>query len=76
MKAAVFYGKGDIRYEEREVKEPGFKEVMIHVKAAGICGTDMHIYEGAKGATECQPPVVLGHELQERSARWAKGLPE
>ncbi|MFR5582980.1 MAG: alcohol dehydrogenase catalytic domain-containing protein [[Clostridium] scindens] len=48
MKAAVFYGKGDIRYEEREVKEPGFKEVMIHVKAAGICGTDMHIYEGAK----------------------------
>ena len=50
MKAAVFYGKGDIRYEEREVKEPGFKEVMIHVKAAGICGTDMHIYEGATGS--------------------------
>ncbi|HIU77500.1 MAG TPA: zinc-dependent alcohol dehydrogenase family protein, partial [Candidatus Pelethocola excrementipullorum] len=38
-------------------------EVMIQVKAAGVCGTDMHIYEGAKGASECYPPVVLGHEF-------------
>lgn len=74
MKAAVFYGKGDIRYEEREVKEPGFKEVMIHVKAAGICGTDMHIYEGAKGATECQPPVVLGHEFAGEVCKVGEGV--
>lgn len=63
MKAAVFYGKGDIRYEEASVREPKENEVLIRVRAAGVCGTDIHIYGGAKGATECNPPVILGHEF-------------
>lgn len=63
MKAAVFYGKGDIRFEEAKEREPKDNEVMVRVKAAGVCGTDMHIYGGAKGATECNPPVILGHEF-------------
>ena len=63
MKAAVFYGKGDIRVEEHAVREPGDHEVLIRVKAAGVCGTDIHIFDGAKGASECYPPVVLGHEF-------------
>lgn len=63
MKAAVFYEPGKIIVEEHECREPGPDEVMIQVKAAGICGTDMHIYDGAKGASECYPPIVLGHEF-------------
>lgn len=63
MKAAVFYGKGDIRVQNWEVKEPEKDEVMIRVMAAGVCGTDLHIFAGAKGASECFPPVVLGHEF-------------
>lgn len=63
MRAAVFYGKGNIQVEDREVKDPGDYEVLVRVKAAGVCGTDMHIYAGAQGATECCPPVVLGHEF-------------
>jgi L-iditol 2-dehydrogenase len=63
MKAAVFYGKHDIRVETAEPKKPTDKEVMIQIKAAGVCGTDMHIFEGAQGATECNPPVILGHEF-------------
>lgn len=63
MKAAVFYGTHDIRVEERAIREPLPEEVQIRVKATGVCGTDLHIYEGAKGATECNPPVVLGHEF-------------
>lgn len=63
MKAAVFYEKGKIVVEEHECRQPEAHEVMIQVKAAGVCGTDMHIYEGAKGASECYPPVVLGHEF-------------
>ena len=31
-------------------------------KAAGICGTDIHIYHGEKGSADVKPPVVLGHE--------------
>lgn len=63
MKSAVFYGKHDIRVEERPVPEPGDREVLIQVKACGICGTDVHIYEGDKGAAEVTPPTVLGHEF-------------
>lgn len=63
MKSAVFYGTHDIRVEERPVPEPGDREVLIQVKACGICGTDVHIYEGDKGAAEVTPPTVLGHEF-------------
>lgn len=63
MKAAVFYGKHDIRLEDHPISDPKPGEVQIRVKAAGVCGTDLHIYEGAQGATECNPPVVLGHEF-------------
>lgn len=63
MKAAVFYEKGKIIVEDHECRKPNSNEVLIQVKAAGVCGTDMHIYDGAKGASECYPPVVLGHEF-------------
>ena len=39
-------------------------EVLIRVKRAGVCGTDVHIYEWddwAKG--RCKPPFVVGHEF-------------
>lgn len=63
MKSAVFYGKHDLRIEQRTTPEPGSKEVLIQVKACGICGTDIHIYEGDKGAAEVNPPTILGHEF-------------
>lgn len=62
-KAAVFYGKHDIRVEKIEIGDLKSDEVLIDVRACGVCGTDMHIYDGASGATECNAPVVLGHEL-------------
>ncbi len=64
MKAAVFEGNQSIRYTQDYPKPvPKAGEVLIRVKACGICGTDVHIYSGAKGATECNPPVILGHEF-------------
>lgn len=64
MNAAVFYGKGDIRYEsDYPIPEVGEHGVLIRVKACGVCGTDLHIFSGAQGATQCDPPVILGHEL-------------
>ena len=49
-----------------EVPEPTIREdeVLIKVRRAGVCGTDVHIYEwddGAKG--RCKPPFVVGHEF-------------
>ena len=52
MKSAVFYGKHDLRVEEHEMPKVGPKDVLIQVKACGVCGTDVHIYEGDKGAAE------------------------
>ena len=63
MKSAVFYGKHDLRVEEHEMPKVGPKDVLIQVKACGVCGPDVHIYEGDKGAAEVTPPTILGHEF-------------
>ena len=49
MKSAVFHGKCDIRVEEREIPSVGPEEVLIKVMACGVCGSDVHIFEGDQG---------------------------
>lgn len=63
MKKSVFYGVGDIRTQEGEIPKIRDKELLVQVKAAGICGTDVHIYRGEAGSAQVNPPVVLGHEF-------------
>ena len=63
MKSAVFYGKHDLRVEERPVPQPGRGEVLLRVMACGVCGTDVHIFEGDQGAADCPSGTVLGHEF-------------
>ena len=63
MKSAVFYGKHDLRVEDHKMPDVGPEDVLIQVKACGVCGTDVHIFEGDKGAAEVTPPTVLGHEF-------------
>ena len=63
MRAALLYGKEDLRIEDLPVPEIGAEEVLLQVKAAAICGTDIRMYKnGAKGVGP-QSPLVLGHEL-------------
>lgn len=62
MKAAVFVNKQDIRIQEIDQPVLGDYDVRVRNKAVGICGTDIHIFNGEKGSTEVKPPVVLGHE--------------
>jgi L-iditol 2-dehydrogenase len=58
MKVARYYGAGDIRIEEMPVPEAGPGEMVIRIRASGICGSDvMHWYRQGRG------PVVLGHEI-------------
>lgn len=63
MKSAVFYGKHDLRVENSPMPKVGPEDILIQVMACGICGTDVHIYEGDKGAAEVTPPTILGHEF-------------
>jgi threonine 3-dehydrogenase len=52
--------------EIREVKIPSFgrTDVLVKVKAASICGTDLHIYEWDRWAQgRIHPPLIPGHEF-------------
>jgi len=62
MRAVVKAAPGVGHVELREVQEPtpGPDQVLIAVKAAGICGTDLHIWHDEFPTT---PPVVMGHEV-------------
>ncbi len=61
--AAVLYAPHDIRIEERPVPRPGPGEVLIEIKAVGVCGSDVHYYEhGRIGSYVVRQPLILGHE--------------
>ena len=63
MKAGVFYKANDLRVEDIEKPSPKAGEVLIKVKACGICGTDVHIFKGDKGYFPTPAGTVLGHEF-------------
>lgn len=74
MKAAVFYGKNDIRIEEVKKPEAGYGEVVIKVHACGICGTDVHIFEGDEGAAKTPAGTILGHEFAGEAVEIGEGV--
>jgi len=53
-------GAGNVALSERPEPSAGPGEVVLEVVAAGICGTDIHIYDGEYAAV---PPVTMGHEV-------------
>ncbi|WP_376796578.1 alcohol dehydrogenase catalytic domain-containing protein [Thermogemmatispora sp.] len=84
MKAARYYGRGDVRIEEVPAPgEPGEGEVLLQVLRAGICGTDVaeflhgphfvplqepHPFSGHRG------PLILGHEFMGRLVACGPGV--
>ncbi len=63
MKSSIYYSKHNLKIEEIEIPTPKENEVIINVKACGICGTDVHSYEGDPGSADVTKPTVLGHEF-------------
>lgn len=63
VKSAVFQGTKKLSVEERNKPVVSVNEVLIQVKACGICGTDVHIFEGDEGAAPTPQNTVLGHEI-------------
>src|SRR5215813_7170317 len=60
MDAAQIEAPGKARVIETDQPIPGPDEVLIKVAAAGICGTDLHIFHGEYEATY---PLIPGHEF-------------
>jgi L-idonate 5-dehydrogenase len=64
MTAFVLHGAKDIRKEEVARPVPGPGEVLVAVRAAGICGSDLHYYAHGKcGNFIPTRPFILGHEF-------------
>lgn len=75
MKAARMYGARDIRIEEMPVPEPGPGEVLLRVKAVGICGSDLHYFkEGGIGDAAIVEPMIPGHEFAAQVAALGPGV--
>jgi L-iditol 2-dehydrogenase len=60
MRALVFRGPGSMPLEERPDPRPGPGEVVVAVRASGICGSDVHGFGGSTGRRRIG--VVMGHE--------------
>jgi L-iditol 2-dehydrogenase len=61
MKALVFRGIRDLRYEVVPTPECAATEARVQVRAVGICGSDVHGYLGTTGRRV--PPMIMGHEF-------------
>jgi L-iditol 2-dehydrogenase len=62
MKAAMLYGVKDLRIEDISVPEIGHGEILVKVKAATTCGTDLKIYKRGYVEGVIKLPTVFGHE--------------
>jgi L-iditol 2-dehydrogenase len=59
MKAAFLTKPLEIEFREIETPEPGFDEVRIKLQKVGICGSDVHLYQGHR---LLEKPTIIGHE--------------
>jgi L-iditol 2-dehydrogenase len=66
-------GEGNVDLAERPERAPGPGEVALEVAAAGICGTDLHIWLGDYDSV---PPVTMGHEVCGTVAEAGDGVDE
>ncbi len=63
MRAQVFYGPGDLRFEEVATPEPKAGELVVRVEAALTCGTDVKTLRRGHPVMIPHVPTVFGHEL-------------
>jgi L-iditol 2-dehydrogenase len=74
MRAQVFHGPGDLRYEEVPVPEPGPGEVLLRIEAALVCGTDVKTLRRGHPVRIPKLPTVFGHELAGTIVRLGPGV--
>jgi len=61
VKVAMWHGGKDIRIEDAPKPRIKRGEALIRVRAVGICGSELHVYEGI--SKRRVPPLVMGHEF-------------
>jgi len=71
MKVAMYYSNNDVRIEEQPVPELQENEVLMKIKASGLCGTDV-----VEWYRRDKVPLVLGHEVSGIVEKTAPGIKE
>ena len=61
MKSLLYTAPWHMELHETPVPVPGPDEVLVDVRAVGICGSDVHGYTGSTGRRT--PPMIMGHEF-------------
>lgn len=84
MKAARWYARGDVRYEDVPEPFPGPRQVKVRIHYTGICGSDLHEYQSGPvlvpvtphPITGCMAPLILGHEFSGKVVELGEGVDE
>lgn len=63
MLAAKLYGPRELRVEKANIPQIGNDEILLQVKSAAICGTDVRMYRYGYAGVSKDSPVILGHEF-------------
>lgn len=64
MHALVIHAPLDLRIEDVPTPEPEAHQLLIRIRAGGICGSDLHYFNhGGFGTVRIREPMVLGHEV-------------
>jgi L-iditol 2-dehydrogenase len=63
MMAAVLYGKENLQVEPVAIPQIGREDILVRVKVALTCGTDVKVFRRGYHARMIVPPAVFGHEL-------------
>lgn len=61
MKTLLYTGPWRMEVDDAPIPVPGPDEVLVDVRAVGICGSDVHGYTGSTGRRT--PPMIMGHEF-------------
>jgi len=72
MKALVLEAYNQLIYRDMPDPEVADDEVLVQVKACGICGSDVHGMDGSTGRR--QPPIIMGHEASGLIAEVGKAV--
>jgi L-iditol 2-dehydrogenase len=63
MKAALLYGKEDLRIEEMPIPIIADDEILLRVRSAAICGSDLRMVRYGYNGVDDDHPLILGHEI-------------
>ncbi len=74
MKAAMLHGVKDLRIQEIDVPKADDGEILVKVKAATTCGTDLKIYQRGYVEGVIKLPTVFGHEWSGDIVEVGKGV--